>query len=258
MIGEIQGLIDRYMNWLKDKTLLREIDEWVEITTPYLDRHNDYLQIYARKDNGGYLLTDDGYTITDLEQSGCDIKTPKRQRLLEITLNGFGVKKEGRESRELTINADANNFALKKHSLIQAMLAVNDLFYLSRMHVTSLFLEDVEMWLDHNDIRYTPKVIFPGKTGFTYQFDFVIPKSKKGPERIIKAINRPSRETAQNLVLSWIDTKETRPYPNAIAIAFLNDIERPVPGEIIEALTNYQVKPVPWSSKENIRNQLVA
>ena len=34
--------------WLKDKTTLREVDgEWVEITTPYLDRHNDALQIYC-------------------------------------------------------------------------------------------------------------------------------------------------------------------------------------------------------------------
>jgi len=47
MIGEIQSLLDEYMRWLKEKTQLRQIDDWVEITTPYLDRHNDYLQIYA-------------------------------------------------------------------------------------------------------------------------------------------------------------------------------------------------------------------
>jgi hypothetical protein len=49
MITEMQGLIDKYLAWLKDKTSLRQIDDWVEITTPYLDRHNDYLQIYAKQ-----------------------------------------------------------------------------------------------------------------------------------------------------------------------------------------------------------------
>lgn len=29
------------------------------ITTPYLDRHNDYIQIYCTKDANDYLLTDE-------------------------------------------------------------------------------------------------------------------------------------------------------------------------------------------------------
>jgi hypothetical protein len=49
MIEEIKILINEYSNWLKDKTALKEIADFVEITTPYLDRHNDYFQIYVKK-----------------------------------------------------------------------------------------------------------------------------------------------------------------------------------------------------------------
>jgi len=77
MINEIQELLDKYLLWLKDKTTLRQVGDWVEITTPYLDRHNDYLQIYVKRSNGGYILTDDGYTIGDLRQSGCEIESKK-------------------------------------------------------------------------------------------------------------------------------------------------------------------------------------
>ena len=140
MIEEIQDLIDTYLKWLKDKTLLRQVKDWVEITTPYLDRHNDYLQIYAKRQNGGYLLTDDGYVLEDLQQSGCKLESAKRQALLRITLNGFGVQtKEGR----LEIHASPENFAIRKHNLIQAMLAINDLFYLAVPVVASLFYENV-------------------------------------------------------------------------------------------------------------------
>lgn len=45
MIQDIQKLIDDYVVWLRDKTSLRQIENWVEITTPYLDRQNDYIQI---------------------------------------------------------------------------------------------------------------------------------------------------------------------------------------------------------------------
>ena len=254
MINEIQDLIDRYLRWLKDKTVLRQIKDWVEITTPYLDRHNDYLQIYARRDNNGFILTDDGYTIGDLTQSGCELESKKRKELLTITLNGFGVKLE---SDALMIHASPENFALRKHNLVQAMLAVNDLFYLAVPMVASLFLEDVTSWLNVYEVRYTPRVKFTGKTGYDYMFDFVIPASRKYPERILQAINRPKRNTAQAFAFSWIDTKDVRP-ANSLAYAFLNDSDHAPLSPVVDALKNYGVYPVLWSRREEVKEELVA
>lgn len=219
MIGEVQKLLDQYLVWLKDKTILRQIKDWVEITTPYLDRHNDYLQIYVKHMNGGFVLTDDGYIVNDLKSSGCELESKKRKELLTLTLNGFGVKVE---NDALVVHASPENFALRKHNLVQAMLAVNDLFYLSVPMVTSLFFEDVTAWLDQNDVRYTPKVKFSGKSGYDHLFDFVIPASKRQPERILQTINRPNRDTAQAVAFGWIDTKDVRP-ANSRAYALLND-----------------------------------
>lgn len=254
MIEDIQRLSDAYFAWLKERTLLREIDQWVEITTPYLDRHNDYIQIYAKRAGGGFLLTDDGHTIDDLEQSGCRLESKKRQDLLRMTLNGFGVQAQG---TALQVTASAENFALRKHSLVQAMLAVNDMFYLAAPTVASLFYEDVVAWLDLHDVRYTPRVKFTGKTGYDHHFDFVIPKSRRQPERIVQAINRPSRDSAQGIVLSWIDTKESRS-PDSRAYALLNDSEHPVSPGVLEALGSYDVRGVPWSLRDQVREELAA
>jgi hypothetical protein len=254
MIQDIQRLLDAYHAWLKDKTALRQIDQWIEITTPYLDRHNDYIQIYAKKSNGGYVLTDDGYTLDDLEQSGCKLQSPKRQELLKMTLNGFGVQLR---DNALEVHASPDNFPLRKHNLVQAMLAVNDMFYLAVPMVASLFYEDVVAWLDVHEIRYTPKVKFTGKTGYDHLFDFVIPKSRRQPERIIQTINRPNRDTAQAVVLSWIDTKEVRS-ADSRAYALLNDAEQTVSPNVLDALRSYDVRPVPWSQRESIREELAA
>jgi len=254
MIQDIQRLLDAYHAWLKNKTALRQIDQWIEITTPYLDRHNDYIQIYARKSNGGYVLTDDGYTLDDLEQSGCKLQSPKRQELLKMTLNGFGVQLR---DNALEVHASPDNFPLRKHNLVQAMLAVNDMFYLAVPMVASLFYEDVVAWLDVHEIRYTPKVKFTGKTGYDHLFDFVIPKSRRQPERIIQTINRPNRDTAQAVVLSWIDTKEVRS-ADSRAYALLNDAEQTVSTNVLDALRSYDVRPVPWSQRESIREELAA
>jgi hypothetical protein len=254
MIQDIQRLLDAYHAWLKDKTVLRQIDQWVEITTPYLDRHNDYVQIYAKKANGGFILTDDGYTIDDLEQSGCKLESRKRRDLLQMTLNGFGVQMDG---TALQVHASPENFALRKHNLVQAMLAVNDMFYLATPMIASLFYEDVVAWLDVHDVRYTPKVKFTGKTGYDHLFDFVIPKSRQQPERIVQTINRPNRDTAQAVVLSWIDTKEVRS-PESRAYALLNDSEHDVSQAVVDALRSYDVQPIAWSQREQVREELAA
>jgi hypothetical protein len=256
MLQEVERLLNEYRAWLKDKTTLREVNgSWVEITTPYLDRHNDALQIFARQENGSYVLTDDRYTIHDLEMSGCNLNTEKRQDLLNMTLNGFGVKLN---SGALEVHATPENFPLRKHNLIQAMLAVNDLFFLAKPIVENLFFEDVVAWLEANEIRYTPKVKFTGTSGYDHLFDFVIPKSgKKQPERIVQAITRPTRDTAESFILAWLDTRQVRP-PDSRAYAVLNDVEQPVSGGVMDAFSNYQIKPVPWGHRAEVVAELAA
>ena len=253
MIEDIQKLIGDYQIWLRDKTALRQVNDSIEITTPYLDRHNDYIQIYAQNKQGEYLLTDDGWSLEDLALSGCNIDSPKRQALLRMTLNGFGIRLN---NGKLEVITSPDNFSVKKHNLIQAIMAVNDLFFLAAPVVTSLFYEDVTSWLDLSDIRYTPKVTFTGKTGYDHHFDFVIPKSKKYPERIIKAINHPTKEAAQALVFSWFDTKDVRP-ANSMAYAFLNDSEYGVSSSVTSAILSYDVHPILWSKRAEIREELV-
>lgn len=254
MIDEVQRLLDQYVAWLRDKTSLRQVKDCVEITTPFLDRHNDYLQIYAKRHNGGFLLTDDSYVLEDLERSGCKLDSPKRKKLLEITLNGFGVALNG---TALEVHATSDNFALRKHNMVQAMLAVNDLFYLATPMVTSLFYEDVVAWLDLNEVRYTPKVKFTGKSGYDHLFDFVIPKSRVQPERILRAVNRPSKNAAQSMVFAWLDTRDVRS-PDSRAYAVLNDSDRTVSPDVVDALRSYDVRPVLWSDRDSARQELAA
>ena len=254
MIYEMRELLDQYWSWLRDRTSVRELNEWVEITTPYLDRHNDYLQIYATVGNGGIRLTDDGYVLEDLKQSGVTFDTPRRRTLLEMTLNGFGVRNNG---TALEVTASETNFCIQKHNLVQAMLAVNDLFCLASPRVTSVFLEDVITWLDGSDVRYTPKVKLTGSSGFDHVFDFVIPKSPQRPERVVRSFNQPDRQSAQTMVFSWIDTKEARPAESS-AYAILNDSERPVPQGVPDAMRSYGIHPVLWSTRNEAVTELAA
>ncbi|MFQ5647538.1 MAG: DUF1829 domain-containing protein, partial [bacterium] len=190
----------------------------------------------------------------DLKQSGCSLDSPKRQNLLKMTLNGFGIQNI---NGALEVHASGENFCMRKHNLLQAILAVNDLFYLAAPLVANLFYEDVVNWLDLFEVRYTPKVKFTGKSGYDHMFDFVIPKSKVQPERIIKTINSPKKDTAQMMTFAWLDTKEVRS-PDDRAYAILNNSEHVVSASVIDALRNYEVTPVLWNNREDFREELAA
>lgn len=246
MIDEIRGLLDDYSAWVRDRNVLRAVsDQWVEITTPFVDRNNDSLQIYARRVPEGFELTDAGETIADLRLSGCELDTDKRRGLLKVITNGFAVQLN---DDALEVTASVNNFPLRKHNLVQAMLAVNDLFVLAAPTVASLFHEDVEAWLKGSEVRFTPNVRFVGKSGFDQHFDFAIPASRTHPERLVNAIAVPSRQRISSLLLAWEDTKENRS-ADARCVAILNDNERPVRHESLMALRNYDITPVKWSER---------
>ena len=251
---EIEKLLQEYHRWLKDKTTVKTIgSDWAEITTPYLDRHNDCLQIYAKKDGNRFILTDDGYIINDLLDSGCPLDHPKRKKILLTTLAGFGVQLE---NDTLTINTSAENFSMKKHSMIQAMLAVNDMFYLASPHIENFFIEDVTQWFDHSEVRYAPKVKFSGTSGFDHLFDFVIPKSRLSGERLVQVLTNPSKDQVESLVFKWLDTKETRP-EGSLLYTVLNDTVKEISSNVILALSNYHLNPFAWSNREQVRKQLV-
>ena len=137
------------------------------------------------------------------------------------------------------------------------MLAVNDLFYLVPPVTASLFYEDVVAWLDLSDIRYTPNVKLTGKSGYDHRFEFVIPKSNGQPERMVRTINRPNRDTARAAAFSWIDTRDARS-PGSLAYAIVNDSDRQVPGSVMDAMRGYEMRPIPWSERDDAREELAA
>jgi Domain of unknown function DUF1829/Domain of unknown function DUF1828 len=247
-------LVRSYADWLKTKFTAKDVNGVCEITTPFLDRHNDRLQIYVAKTDRGLRLTDDGYILNDLEMCGCSVETSQRQAILHVMLAGFGVQEK---NGELFIEASVENFPRKKHALVQAMIAVNDMFLTAKKTVTSLFFEDVQNFLEELDVRFTPNVGFTGKSGYLHRFDFVIPKSRLRPERLVRAINNPTRETATALLFAWTDTKEVRP-ANSIAYAFLNDRDRPLKQDVHSAFDHYDVKMIPWSHKDQFKEELAA
>ena len=258
-LQDYERLLDMYTSWLRDRSRVRRVadDGWVEISTPFLDRHNDHVQIYARRlGDNDFELTDDGNTIQDLRMDGCELDTDRRQWFLGLTVRGFGIDLTTDE--QLSVRANAEDFPRKTHGLVQAIIGINDLFLTSQPNVQTFFKEDVQAWLTASEVRFSPSVKFTGKSGFDHYFDFVIPATPgKAGERFLRALNSVDREKAGYYVFQWGDLRETRG-PDAAAFAIINDEEQKPRESVLKALRGYDITPVLYSQRQDVVHTLAA
>lgn len=250
-------LISSYTEWFKQNISVSEIsDDIIEITSPFLDRHNDFLQIYAEIKGDNIRLTDDGYIISDLALSGCPVdNTPRRREIFQSILNGYGVKRSHKD--ELYVDATWDNFPQKKHLLLQAMMAVNDMFMTSHTNVSTIFFEEVENFFIENGIRYTDSISLTGKSGLTHKYDFVINGFRDTPDRLISTVNNPNTDRAKIEIFGWNEVKDTRRKPTSLYV-FLNDKNKEVASDIISAFNEYGIISVLWSKRQQYIEELSA
>lgn len=206
---KIDTLMKHYSDWLFQNTTTREINNAVEITLPYLDRNNDYLQVYLKELNDGkLLLTDAGYTITDLQMTGFTLDSERRQILLQEAVKGNGITHtKTNELQTITTEAD---FPQKLNDLIDTMQKVDDLSNLAVSTVSRIFTEDIKTWLKERKVRYTPNVDIRGKNGVIFNFKLLIPAGENIPERFIEPYNSIDLKRVQSIAYKWSQIKDMR------------------------------------------------
>ena len=248
---DIQAMIKEYTDWLYSGFSAVQIGEYYELTTPYMDRYNDHLQIYVRQDqNGNYFLTDDGCIISNLKSSGVSItRSPKRKDMLNRIARNFGVTVSG---DCLEIQATKSSYPQKKHMLLQTMMTIDDMFIAEPNTVKNFFTEDVGLYLDSHEIFYSRDFSLVGKTGSLYVYDYHLQRTREKPERFCKAINHMNEGTRNLTLFNWVDTKEKRADKGDLVL-FLND-EKEVSDSDLEALRSYDVNYILWSQRQSADN----
>ncbi|MFN4299869.1 MAG: DUF1828 domain-containing protein [Thermaurantimonas sp.] len=251
----INELINKYYDFLKERTTIVTDTgtNWAVISTPFIGLFNDTLEIYAKKDNGKILMSDDGITLKNLELTGAAItRSPKRKDLLERILLTYGIQLQ---NDELIVEATENNFAQKKHNLISAISEINDMYMLAKHTVASIFKEDVRNYLDEQEIIYTPQFISKGSTGLEFTFDFQIAYREK--EIVLKAFNTLNKLNIPNFLFTWEDIKSVREKitnKQVIGLAIINNEEKEIQQEYLDALRSKNADFILWTERHAPEN----
>ncbi len=238
---KVEAVVARYRDWLSEQVAWRDLDGFLEVTTAFLDRHNDHLQMYVRREGDTLLATDYGYTVNDLEMSGMSLSDPGQRKLLSVILSGYRVRYEEEANDALTVRSGSEEFPMRLHQLLSAMLAVDSLGYAGHLDAerglgeqskqisAKEFRDDVRGWLNERAISHKSQVEYTGKGGVRHRFNFLIHGNGSGHPKIVTAINTPARDQANRCAFAWIDTADSRS-GDAQGYALLNDAN--VTGEI--------------------------
>lgn len=253
----INNLIDDYYKFLRQKTRITSnaSNEWIEISTPFINMYNDSIEIYAKKENGRILLSDDGITLRNLEYNGIDFsRSIKRKEIFEKILINYGINLKG--SRELVTEATENNFPQKKLNLVSAISEANDLYVLAKNIVSSVFKEDVKFYLNEQNIVFTPYFISKGSTGLEFTFDFQIAYKKK--EILIKAFNTVNKLNLPHFLFTWDDVKQVREKQTekkVYGLAIINNSEDEIKSDYLDALKNKGADYILWTERNENHNK---
>lgn len=249
-------LIDGYVKWLKSNITSYTLKNGaVSIETPFLDRNNDHLQVFLQKIDDRFKITDDCYTISDLESSGMIFNTDSKKMIRAQVLRSFGVQCS--DDGELFVYANAHDFPQKKHALIQAMLSIDNMYILTRSRVATMFREEVKEFLNLNSISFIEDISILGKSGLPHAIDFIVPPSKLSPERLIKVQPKIDSNTAPSILFAWTEIQEVR--SNKANLYVIADTERnAVSSKYMEALENRDVKVIRWNQRESFVSDLAS
>jgi hypothetical protein len=111
------------------------------IFTPFMFEDGDHLVIVLKKEQGHWILSDEGHTYMHLtyEIDEKDLQRGTRQKIITNALSAFGVEDR---SGELLIKIPDERYGDALYNYVQALLKITDISYLSRERVRSTFLED--------------------------------------------------------------------------------------------------------------------
>jgi hypothetical protein len=154
------------------------------------------------------------------------------------------------QGEELLVRTTEKDFPQRKHNLLQAMLAVHDLYLTAQTHVQQFFTEDVALFLKTNNVPFFRDFKLSGRSGFDHHFDFAFPTTKEKPQRILVAINALTRDRTTSTAFAVSDVRLARGPETLQAFAWINDQESGVASDHLDALRNYEIITLRWSRRD--------
>lgn len=130
----INDFAKNYLNFLKSNLSVKKIETAHEIVLPFEDHIGDSMvcYVYDKKENGMFLVSDDGYIINNLIDTGMNIcKESSRRKIIEQICMLSGVSLS--DDNEMTVLSSEENLPSKVHQLAMTMLQIDAMYLMNKL-----------------------------------------------------------------------------------------------------------------------------
>lgn len=130
--------------------LLEEGKNRFRVFTPFRFDDGDHLSIVLKQENNQWVISDEGHTFMHLSYwiDSSDLNSGSRKQLIDYALNEFQI--QDRYGELLVTIYKNDEYGAAFYRLVQALLKISDINYLSRERVKSTFYEDFKKLIIKN------------------------------------------------------------------------------------------------------------
>ena len=243
-----------YPDWLKANAVVRVEDERADVSYPFLDHISDWLGYVLTRENGRYVVTDDGAALVEAFMCGIDTESGAFARALQRADLIFDVE---RIDDALVVRADVQDIAEAQHCLLQAMMLLDAAIQLDPpAQRRSQFRSEVGRWLNANEVLYEPNLKIPGCSGVQRRFDYRI-QSTDRIGHLVSALGSPTGAAAEAAAFRWQDIRDARG-EELVGVTLLNDRDGKAPSDIYKTLEYSDLHPIAWSDRDRFLAMLAS
>lgn len=119
------------------------------VSTPFMFNDGDHLVVVLRREQGRWVLSDEGHTYMHLtyDLGEKDLQRGTRSKIIANALSAFSV--DDRDG-QLVLTVPDGRYGDALYSFIQALLKIADVTFLSRERVRSTFMDDFRTFLEEH------------------------------------------------------------------------------------------------------------
>lgn len=243
-----QQAIKSYLATLEEGFSCISSDDRLRIITPYLYPDNDLIEIFVEEELSGQVrATDLGETLRHLHARGFDpFESPKRKFMVETIASRVGVDVL---RGQLTKTGDISQLGDLFLDVIIAARGMSDLIYTSKTFEPATFLEEVEQFLNLNQLPVQPKVKLPGISGRVYVVHFKVTIGPHFVQALSPLAVAGLKPKVDATVRMWVDCNHELTREQKVTL--LNDVDfqwKPYDVSLLDRLSAVHY----WTKKESL------
>ena len=211
--GDVQYLATHWIEDIKKASKFHIIDgDNIRFNTPFTDPFDDEINLMITiSENGLYKITDQGYTIWNLETRGLNFKKGSvRYKNLELLLQRNHVNLGKDNSIYLTVPKESTPQGI--NLVLDTVMRVNDFIYsLKSNSVHSFFTEKINTFLKENKSKFSYDQGFSldGDSGFSFKIDYLFRQTVRKSVATNLYTNLDKNRAIQ-LIGMWLDSENYR------------------------------------------------